>query len=208
MRRSSPSAVTLYLWMKGSTWFFFLLVFTLAAIYRIEVAGFSPLQLILAGTVMELATFLFEIPTGVVADVHGRRRSMAWGFGVLGVSFMMEGWLPEVAVILVAQAVFGLGYTLISGAEDAWLADEIGEAAFGRAVLRGAQAEQLGSFLGIGASVVLASQGLHWLFWVAGVGLCLQGLLVGCFLPETGFQSDRARSDRARSRPSRRRRIE
>lgn len=174
--------------MKGGTWFSFFLVFTLAAIYRIEVGGFTPLQLILAGTIMELATFLFEIPTGVVADVHGRRRSMVLGYGIMGVAFMVEGWWPAVAVILLAQAIFGLGYTLISGAEDAWLADEIGEAAFGKAVLRGAQAEQLGSFLGIGASVAVASLGLHWPFWVAGAWLWLQALLVWRLLPETGFQ--------------------
>lgn len=38
--------------------------------------GFSLTQIGLAETVFHLTSFLFEVPSGVVADVFGRRRSM------------------------------------------------------------------------------------------------------------------------------------
>lgn len=174
--------------MKGITWFSFTTVWTLAAIYRLEEGGFDPLQLVLAGTVMELAIFLFEVPTGVVADVQGRRRSVIIGHLIMGAGFFLEGLWPGVGTILLAQAVFGLGYTLISGAEDAWLADEIGEARFPAVLLRGTQAEQLGAFLGIGASVVLASFDLAWPFLFGGFCLWIQALLLWRLMPETGFR--------------------
>ena len=37
--------------------------------------GLDPLQLLLLGTTKELAILVSEIPTGVVADLCGRRRS-------------------------------------------------------------------------------------------------------------------------------------
>ena len=39
-----------------------------APIYRIEMAHFGPLELVLAGTVLEVGYFVSEIPTGVIAD--------------------------------------------------------------------------------------------------------------------------------------------
>lgn len=170
--------------MKACTWFCFTTVFTLAAIYRIEMAGFDPLQLVLAGTVMELATFLFEVPTGVIADVYSRRLSMILGHCVMGLAFLIEGMWASLAPILLAQCVFGLGYTMISGAEDAWLADEIGEDRFPRAVLRGTQVEQVGAFLGIFASVALASYDLRWPFFLGAAGLWLQALWLWRLMPE------------------------
>lgn len=171
--------------MKGCTWFCFTTVFTLAAIYRIEMGGFDPLQLVLAGTVMELATFLFEVPTGVIADVRSRRLSMILGHSVMGLGFLVEGLWASLGPILLAQCIFGLGYTMISGAEDAWLADEIGEQRFPRAALRGTQAEQVGAFLGIIASVVLASHDLRWPFFAGAAGLWLLALFLWRSMPET-----------------------
>ena len=40
----------------------------------------SPLQLMLMGTAMEAAVFLFEMPTGVVADTYSRRLSLIIGY--------------------------------------------------------------------------------------------------------------------------------
>ena len=39
----------------------------------------APLQLVLVGTTLELACFLFEIPTGIVADLYSRRLSVVIG---------------------------------------------------------------------------------------------------------------------------------
>ena len=45
------------------------LMTTVSMVFMVTVVGLDPLQMVLVGTVLELSTFLFEIPTGVIADV-------------------------------------------------------------------------------------------------------------------------------------------
>ena len=47
----------------------FSLISAVSSIYAITVAQLTPLQLVLVGTMLEASIFLFEIPTGVVADL-------------------------------------------------------------------------------------------------------------------------------------------
>ena len=52
------------------------LSWTTAAVYLVREVGMTPLQLVLTGTALEVSYFLFEIPTGVVADLYSRRLSL------------------------------------------------------------------------------------------------------------------------------------
>ena len=54
----------------SETWlsFAWAVSFTVTAVYFVQEVDLNPLQLVLVGTVMELAIFVFEVPTGVVAD--------------------------------------------------------------------------------------------------------------------------------------------
>ena len=45
------------------------MISTASMVYQIHRVGLNPLQLVLVGTTLELSVFLFEVPTGVVADV-------------------------------------------------------------------------------------------------------------------------------------------
>lgn len=66
------NAFRVYLVLSGATGLFNALMFTLQQVYYVQVVGMNALQLVLAGTVMELATLVFEVPTGVVADTVSR----------------------------------------------------------------------------------------------------------------------------------------
>ena len=57
--------------------------FAMSAIYRVEVVGLDVFQLVFLGTVLEATVFLFEIPTGVVADVYSRRLSVIIGIAMM-----------------------------------------------------------------------------------------------------------------------------
>ncbi|HEX5688803.1 MAG TPA: MFS transporter, partial [Roseiflexaceae bacterium] len=156
--------------------------------YRIEIAGLNPFQLVLVGTVLELAAFSFEIPTGVLADTYSRRLSVILGLALLGAAEMLEGSIPLFAFILQAQVISGLGYTFISGASEAWVADELGEEQAGRAYLRGAQIGQIGTLLGTFASVGLASIALNLPLLVGGAALITLAVVLLFVMPEHGFQ--------------------
>lgn len=87
----------------------------LSIVYHLEVVQLDAFQLVLVGTVQETACFLFEMPTGVVADLYSRRRSVLIGMFLYGLGFLMEGALPWFAPILLAQVVWGCGDTFIGG---------------------------------------------------------------------------------------------
>lgn len=96
----------------------------LSIVYHLEVVQLDAFQLVLVGTVLETSCFLFEIPTGVVADLYSRRRSVLIGMFLYGLGFLMEGALPWFAPVLLAQVVWGCGDTFITGALEAWIASE------------------------------------------------------------------------------------
>ena len=96
-------------------------------IYLIRDVGMSPFQLVLAGTALEVAYSLFEVPTGIVADLYSRRLSLVVGGVVMGLGMLVVGAVPSVYGVLGGMALWGAGWTFRSGAEDAWLADETGE---------------------------------------------------------------------------------
>jgi MFS transporter, DHA3 family, tetracycline resistance protein len=181
-------AYPVYLIMSACGALFFSIFATVSSVYRIQEAGLNPFQLLLVGLVLELSVFLFEIPTGVVADVYSRRRSVIIGTFLIGLGFMLEGAFPILVTILAAQAVWGIGSTFTSGAEQAWIADEMGEQGIGRVYMRGAQAGQIGTLIGIGASVAIASIQLNLALITGGALFVLLGVFLVMVMPENNFR--------------------
>jgi DHA3 family tetracycline resistance protein-like MFS transporter len=174
--------------MSGVKTFATALILTILAIYYVTVVGMNPFQLVLAGTVFEGAILLFEVPTGVVADTFGRRRSVIIGMLILGAALVLEGMVPLVAAVLIAEAIGGVGETFLSGATDAWLADEIGEAQVGRVYLRAAQINRFIGIAGMLASVGLASIQLNLPIVLGGALYLALGLFLALCMPEHGFR--------------------
>jgi len=182
-----PGAAPVYLLLEGSLGCCFALAYTINLVYQYTVVGLNPLQLVLVGTVLEGTAFLCEIPTGLVADTYSRRLSIVIGCVLLGLSLILQGALPTFAAILLSQVVSGLGYTFLSGATEAWLADEAGEEAAAPLYLRGSQVQQVAGFVGTFASVGLASVTLALPIIVSGVGILLLALALTVLMPERGF---------------------
>ena len=189
MRR--PSAYATWIGYQAAESFALRLTWTVAPIYFVLEVGMSPLELVLAGTAFEVAYFLFEVPTGVVADTYGRRLSVIVAQVVMGAGFLVTGLVEGVFVILLAQAVIGFGWTFKSGAIDAWLADEIGLEGLGVAYQRGAQAARIAGFVGIGAAVGLAVIELRLPIVIGGVIFLSLGAAVAAVMPETNFRAAR-----------------
>lgn len=176
-----------YLGIKVSFAVFFMLWATVASVYRIEVVGLDPLRLVLLGTALEVAVFLFEVPTGVVADTYGRRRSVITGFVLMGVGFALEGALPVFAAVLAAQFVWGIGYTFISGALEAWIADEAPGRDLGQVYVRGEQADYVGSLIGVAGSALLATYALQLPLLLGGFLTITLGAALFFLMPERNF---------------------
>ncbi len=106
---------------EGLEWGFWLA----ASVWWIVELDLNPIQLVAMGAVLEVSVLLGETPTGVVADLVSRRRSLVIGQAVMGVAFIWAVVSTNYWVILPAQALFGIGWTFRSGADTAWVTDEL-----------------------------------------------------------------------------------
>ena len=182
------SAYKTYLLFSAITAMCFSLVSTVMIVYHIETVHLNPLQLILVGTTLELACFIFEIPTGIVADVYSRKLSIVIGGVLTGVGFILEGSISSFVFVLVAQIVWGLGSTFISGSLEAWIAEEEKNKDLDEIYIKGAQAGQIGAFIGIVLSTVIANFSVRLPIIVSGVLFIILALFLWLYMPENNFK--------------------
>ena len=182
------SAYKTYLLFSAITAMCFSLVATVMIVYHIEIVHLNPLQLILVGTTLELACFIFEIPTGIVADVYSRKLSIVIGGVLTGVGFILEGSISSFIFVLVAQIVWGLGSTFITGSLEAWIAEEEKNKDLDEIYIKGAQAGQIGAFIGIVLSTVIANFSVRLPIIVSGVLFIILALFLWLYMPENNFK--------------------
>jgi len=163
------------------------LIVTVNLVYQLEIAKLNPLQLVLVGTALETVCFLCQVPTGVLADVYSRRLAVILGTLITGIGFVVEGSIPLFATIVLGQALFGIGSSLADGAEQAWIADEVGEERVGRIFLLSSQIGLLGGLVGALVSVGLASIRLNLPVILGGICTVILAVFLIAFMPENGF---------------------
>jgi MFS transporter, DHA3 family, tetracycline resistance protein len=185
-RPAAMKAYRVYLWLEFAGSLTGALAFTVAAVYFVREAHFTPLQLVLNGTVMELAYFVLGVPTGVFADAVSRKLCVAVGLLLEGAGMMLFGATTSFGVILAGYVLWGAGAAFFFGAFEAWLADELGAERVGGAFLRGARIGSVGAIVGIVASVAVASHSLRLAIEVGGALTALQALAY-FVMPEHGF---------------------
>lgn len=150
-------------------------------------------EIALLAAVFEASILVFEMPTGLVADIYGRRISV-----VLSAFFSLASGLificfPLLAGFIVAEIVGGLGETLRSGALEAWLVDSLkAEGREGKIKLAFAQGTKFktgGNLLGLILGGYLASLNMR-LVWVpfTAIFLILCLFLVLRMREEYGFK--------------------
>jgi DHA3 family tetracycline resistance protein-like MFS transporter len=176
-----------YLILEFSASLLFSLIFTVSQLYYVTVVRLSPFQLVLMGTILEATVFLFEIPTGILADVKSRRLSIIIGYALMGVGFIAEGLFPFFAAVALAQVLWGFGYTFTSGATQAWIADEFGEQRAGDAYLRGAQAARAGALAAIPISVAMGTLNIQLPIVLGGFLMILLAVFLIFAMTEEGF---------------------
>jgi len=185
MRRNAATVYALYCVGDG---FFFRMAFTVYSVFVVLTLGLDPFQLLLLGTILEGTYLIFEIPTGVVADMISRRLSVVIGLLGSGVAFALLGFADSFAIAALSQFLWGIFATFQSGADVAWLTDELGEEAARPHYLRGGQIGDAAGLAGIVVSVILASRNYRLPIVVAGLGIALTGLLMAVVMPEEGFE--------------------
>jgi len=163
-------------------------------------AGLSNTEAFTANAFFTIGQVIFEIPTGVVADVRGRRFSFMLGSATLlvGTLLYLLMWEIEAPFIgwALASMLLGLGFTFFSGATEAWLVDALAatdhegdlESVFGRALTVGGAAMLVGSVSG-GFVAQATNLGVPYIIRAAILGLAL--VIAFLFMHDLGFTQKR-----------------
>ncbi|MBK9604144.1 MAG: MFS transporter [Anaerolineales bacterium] len=180
-------ATKVYLFIEFTASAFFSMMFVTMSLYEATIAGLTPLQLVLVGTTLEVSAFVFEIPTGVVADSYSRRLSIIIGYFLMGLGFLVEGLFPAFLPILLAQVIWGLGYTFTSGATQAWISDEVGEEKANQLFMRATRVGLTASLFGMGLAMLIGANNVALPIQIGAVGVIMIGVVLIFIMPETGF---------------------
>jgi DHA3 family tetracycline resistance protein-like MFS transporter len=183
MRRLPATTVYygLELLLRMPTW-------VVMAVYLVRELHLSPLQLVLMGTAMEAAVFLFEVPTGVVADTYSRRLSLIVGYLGMGSAWVLVALVSAPWAVILLWALWGLSYTFTSGAYQAWITDEVGAENVGSLFLRGRRIGYVGAVAGLLLQVAIGTLSLRAGVIAGGAVTIVCGFACIAVMPETGFR--------------------
>jgi len=106
-----------------SSWSFLTPVYTLFLLDR----GLDLFQVNVVFAVYLITAFLFEVPTGAVADVIGRKASFLLSCVLRSGAFALYWFADGFVDFLFAELVDAIGTTLATGALDAWAVDRLRE---------------------------------------------------------------------------------
>jgi MFS family permease len=88
-------------------------------IFLQERHGLSLTQVTLVDVAFWIAATLGEVPTGIVADSYGRKKSLVVGVALMGGSVLAWALAPTVPLVALSYVAIAIGATFLSGAEEA-----------------------------------------------------------------------------------------
>lgn len=137
-----------------------------ASLYFVTEANLSPLEIVLLGTAQGLTVIIFEVPAGIVADNYSRKWSIVLSQVLMGLGMLTTGLVTSFPALVATQMIWGLSWTFASGADVAWVNDELdAPQQIGPLLARAASWNQWGSVVGIA--------GLGLLAWLSSLALAM-----------------------------------
>lgn len=114
-------------------------IYTISALSSFQIAGaswvallaargFSMVEIGLAEGIFHLASLSFEVPSGVIADVFGRKRSMILSQCMFLISALLMAFSEGIASVCVSLVFCAFGYNFSSGTREALAYDSLKKA--------------------------------------------------------------------------------
>ena len=153
--------------------------------------GLSYLQMGIVNACFMFCVFLFEMPTGIFADIFGRKYSLVIGNLVFSIAFVVYYFSTTFWGFIIAEIIAAISVTFLSGALDAWLKDALDYHAYKgsltRVVSRGEIVRNMFVIIGslTGAYIGQFDLAKPWL--IAGFGSIFAGLYIWLFFREDYF---------------------
>jgi len=104
-----------------STLFFFYPAFWI--IYFQQYLNLFQIGILLS--IFSVSSFIFEIPTGAVADLWGRKFSTIFGYFLAAGAVLFLYFVHSFVALIFIFIVWGIALTFISGAKESWVVDNL-----------------------------------------------------------------------------------
>lgn len=92
-----------------------------------RVLGFSFSRIFILGAIYMLMFIVFEIPSGALADMLGRKTSIVLGCFTLALAAVATGGSSTYLQVFLSFFIWAFGFSLISGADEALLYDRLSD---------------------------------------------------------------------------------
>ena len=145
--------------------------------------NFSFFQISIITSAFAISMFFFEIPTGALADGLSRKYSVVLGFLITALMAILIPFFTNFYILILLWVIAGLGMTFVSGAEEAWVIDNLNK--YKRKDLHHEffiKSQSIASFGIIFApligSVLVKVHSIKILWFVFGLGFLLNALLL------------------------------
>jgi len=138
--------------------------------------------------------FLFEVPTGIVADTFGRKPSTVIGIFVISFGTLVYGLSTTFIFFCVAELIVALGSALMSGSLEAWVKSSMmtngSNKSTSEVFLFGEKVGKIGTILGgtLGAFIGYYNLSLPW--FASTVVLVTAGFITIKIIDEDDFQKE------------------
>ena len=140
-------------------------------------------------SLLNLGMFLGEIPTGFLADIIGKKRSLLIGKGFIILYYLILIFSNNFAFIYISALIFGVGSTFISGTDEALLYDILLEDKNNKNT-----ADYLGKFSAISIIIIglsmLVGGFVQRLGWGILLTLCVFGQITAIFFVKQISRAD------------------
>ncbi|MBP3410290.1 MAG: MFS transporter, partial [Clostridia bacterium] len=149
--------------------------------------GFTLVEIGLAESCFHLASLLFEVPSGVISDVFGRKKSMVLSQLMFVLSAIGMAFSNQLAGVCLALVLDAWGYNFASGAREALAYDSMKEAGQADKYMDFSSRELSIYRLGNAAAILCAGLALmigHRAAYILDASLALVGMLAACGLKE------------------------
>jgi LPXTG-motif cell wall-anchored protein len=169
------------------------------SLFMVVDARLVPAELLIIAAAQGVAAMIFELPAGVIADAVSRKWAIVIAHALMGTAMITTGLFPSFWPLLLSQMLWGISWTFSSGADVAWITDELDRPDLITSVLtRQARWQLAGAAVGMITVGGLASLvGRSAAIIGAGVVMLALGVAVAITFPEHNFTP--VRTDHARA---------
>lgn len=170
-----------------------------SGLYLVIDAHLSASRLLVLGVVLSVTLLVSDLPTGVWSDAVSRKWPLVAGHLFLAAGMVMTGLVTAFPLLVVTQLLWGVGWGFSSGADVAWVTDELARPGrIDRVLTARARWDAVGSATGMVAFGLLGwAIGVAAAVVASGAAMAAVGLYVAARFTEDSFTPARTHLWRA-----------